>query len=209
MVPVVVRKPSSGCGIAATVVLIVLLVVVLCAGSLFAGNLLISKNNASATVTSLNIDATSTADDATVSAELTPTPFPPYTESYSPSGADFSEAAQEVITSAQLASEVDDSNRPTELQSTFRSGQTIYLVYNWAQGNTGYVQTRWYFNGESKGEGMSKYIGQNAAGYGYSTGTFYANGNTGQGTIEVFWCQDADCTHGGLSWIRPFSVTAD
>jgi flagellar basal body-associated protein FliL len=210
VVPVTVRpKQSSGCGIAAIVVLVVFLVAVLCTGSLFASRLLITKSSASSTVTSINIDETATADDATASAELTPTPFPPYTESYSPSGANFSEAAQEVITNAQLASEVDSSNRPSELQSTFQSGQTIYLVYKWAQGNTGYVQTRWYYNGESKGEAMSKYIGSNAVGYGYMTGTFYAYGNTGQGTIEVFWCQDAACTHGGLSWIRPFSVTAD
>lgn len=44
--------------------------------------------------------------------------------------------------------------------------------------------------------------------YGYMTDSFYAYGNTGQGAIEVFWCQDADCAHGGLAWVRPFSVTA-
>jgi hypothetical protein len=56
---------------------------------------------------------------------------------------------------------------------------------------------------------MSKYINQYAAGYGYMTDSFFADGNTGQGTIEVFWCQDSACTHGGLSWVRPFSVTTN
>jgi cytoskeletal protein RodZ len=208
MVPVMVQqRKKSGCGTAAIIVLVVLLVVV-CGGAFLATNV-ISRQNATATVTSMTDDATATADDATYTAALTPTPYPPYTESQSPSGADFSEAAQQVIPNAQLASAVDSSShRPTELQSTFQSGQTIYLVYKWAQGNTGYVQTRWFYNGESKGEVMSKYIGQYAAGYGYMTGNFYAYGNTGQGTIEVFWCQDSGCNHGGLAWVRPFSVAA-
>lgn len=208
MIPVAMQpQKKSGCSTAAIIVLVVLLVVI-CGGSLLGGGIIIAKHNGDATATSMSDDATATADDATYTAQLTPTPYPPYTESNSPSGANFSEAAQQVIPSAQLASEVDSTHRPTELQSTFQSGQTIYLVYKWAQGNTGYVQTRWYYNGDMKDENMSKYIGQTAVGYGYMTDSFYAYGNTGQGTIEVFWCQDADCAHGGLAWVRPFSVTA-
>ncbi|HXR66624.1 MAG TPA: hypothetical protein VN729_11905 [Ktedonobacteraceae bacterium] len=52
-------------------------------------------------------------------------------------------------------------------------------------------------------------VGSSPSSYGYMTNSFFADGNTGQGTIEVFWCQDSACTHGGLSWVRPFSVTTN
>lgn len=204
-VPVPPRK-TSGCGIAALVVCLILFVVgVLVVGI---GGVAVFKHNADATATSMEYDATATADDATYTAQLTPTPYPPYTESDSPSGADFSEAAQQVIPSAQLANEVDGDNRPTSLQSHFSSGDTIYLVYKWAQGNTGYVMTRWYMNGQKEHEKQSSYIGANAAGYGYMAYDVDTYDDvTIQGIIEVFWCQDSACEHGGLAWARPFTVT--
>jgi hypothetical protein len=206
--PVMMPRKQSGCSTAAIIVGVILLVLV-CGGSLLGGGMFIAHKNAAATVTSMNDDATTTADDATYTTELTPTPYPPYTESQSPSGATFSEPAQQIVPTAQLASAVDSSTyRPTELQSTFQSGQAIYLVYNWAMGNTGYVQTRWYLNGEMKGTNMSKYIGQSTYGYGYMGETFYISDTTNQGTVEVFWCQDDACAHGGLAWARPFSVIA-
>ena len=55
---------------------------------------------------------------------------------------------------------------------------------------------------------MTKYIGPNSTGYGYMSYGFYTYGNTDQEAVEVFWCQDANCTHGGLAWVRPFSVSA-
>jgi len=201
-------RKQSGCSTAAIIVSVVALVLV-CGGSLLGGGIFITQKNAAATVTSMVDDATSTADDATYTTMLTPTPYPPYTESQSPSKASFSEAAQQVIPTAQLASAIDGTtSRPTELQSAFRSGQQIYLVYNWPAGNTGYVQTRWYLNGEQKDTNMSKYINQTTYGYGYMSEIFYTSVTISQGTVEVFWCQDADCAHGGLAWARPFSITA-
>ncbi|MEO6888734.1 MAG: hypothetical protein ABI456_06085 [Ktedonobacteraceae bacterium] len=205
MVPQQQRRSGGSTGL---IVVLVILLMCVCLGTLVGGGVLITRHNADATVTSMNDDATSTAQNATYTTMLTPTPYPPYTESNPPSGATFYEAAQQVIPSAQLASTVDNQHRPTELQSTFRGGQTIYLVYKWAQGNTGYVQTRWYFNGEMKHTLISKLVSQYATGYGYMSTGFYSYGNTGQGAVEVFWCQDAGCNHGGLAWVRPFSVTA-
>ncbi|GHO66381.1 hypothetical protein KSC_052730 [Ktedonobacter sp. SOSP1-52] len=204
MAPVVAQpRKQSGCAIAAIIVLVVLLVLT-CGIS---GIYIAVQNNKTAT---MNQDATATADNVTATAysvQLTPTPYSPYTESESPSGATFSEAAQQVIPTAQLANEVDSQYRPVTLQSKFQSSQTIYLSYKWAQGSTGYVQTRWYVNGEMKDKAMSKYINQYADGYGYFSDSFSTYDITFQGTVEVFWCQDAGCTHGGLAWARPFSVT--
>ncbi|HEX7734195.1 MAG TPA: hypothetical protein VF458_05020 [Ktedonobacteraceae bacterium] len=205
MVPIMAQpRKQSGCATAAIIVLVIALVLACGIGGIV---IAVQHNN----TTQLDNHATATADGATAtaySAQLTPTPYPPYTESNSPSGATFSEAAQQVIPTAQLAGEVDSQNRPVTLQSTFRSDKTIYLSYKWAQGNTGYVQTRWYVNGAMKHKSMSKYINQYAYGYGYFSDGFSTYDTTLQGTIEVFWCQDSACTHGGLAWARPFSVTA-
>ena len=207
--------PQKKSGLTATlIVVIVLLLVCVCGATVFAGGLFIRGQQSNARATAGADDATSTAfsanEDATSTAysnSLTPTPYPPYTESNPPSGANFSEQAQQIISNAQLADNVDSQHRPTSLESAFNSGQTIYLVYKWTQGFTGYVQTRWYFNGSLTNTTTSDYINQNDAGYGYFTNNFDAsNGAVGQGAVEVFWCQDSGCTHGGLAWVRPFSV---
>lgn len=205
MVPVAPRpRKNSGCG-GLVIVVLVIIIIVIAGKALSSGGSSLGGPDANATATSISDNATATADTVA----LTPTPYPPYTESNPPSGANFSEAAQQVISSAQLADGVDSSYRPTGLQSTFQSNQTIYIVYQWKQGYDGYIQIRWYFNGETKDITTSKYIDQSAAGYGYMTDSFSSYGNTGQGTVEVFWCQDANCTQGGLAWVRPFSVSGN
>lgn len=210
MVPVMVQAPpKSGCATAAWIVLLVLVLVSLCGGTIFAATTYQANQNTQATATSNADDASTNATATSFAVALTPTPYPPYTESDSPSGANFSEAAQQVISSAQLASAVDNKNRPTELQSTFQSGQTIYLVYSWTRGYTGYVQTRWYVDGKDELNYTSDYTNQYATGYGYMSDSFISYGNVEQGTIEVFWCQDKACTRGGLAWARPFTITAN
>lgn len=207
MVPMMPQpQKKSGCT-AGLIVAVVLLLVCVCGVTLFAGGLYIHGQQVNATATSIANDANDNATSTAYAVSLTPTPYPPYTESNSPSGATFSGRAQQVIANAQLADNVDSHNQPTSLESTFNNDQTIYLVYNWARGNTGYVQTRWYLNGELKDTSLSNYINQNANGYGYFSDSFFvSNGAVGQGAVEVFWCQDADCTHGGLAWVRPFSI---
>lgn len=213
VVPVAVQpQKRSGCSVAAIIVLVILLIVVCGASALGAGVWYTQRQNATATVNALNDDATTTADNATATADsatstamLTPTPYPPYTESNPPSGGNFSEYAQQVIASAQTAGSVDSQNRPNTLQSKFNSGDEVYLSYKWTQGYSGYVYTLWYFNGrlESDLTSRSKYIYTYNYGYGYMGATFY---DSGQGAIEVYWCGKSDCSDRRLAWVRPFSV---
>lgn len=210
MVPVMVQPPKkSGCGTAVGIFLIILLVMAAGGGSILAVSNYQASQNVQATATANTDEANNNATATAYAVALTPTPYPPYTESYSPSGATFSGAAQQVISSAQLASAVDNQNRPTELQSTFQGGQTIYLVYQWTRGYTGYVQTRWYVDGKDELNYTSGYTNQYAEGYGYISNTVFSYGTVEQGTIEVFWCQDKECTRGGLAWVRPFTVAAN
>src|SRR5581483_8896631 len=206
-------RPSSGCSTATIIVLVVLLVFV-CGGAILGGGSIINKNNnAQATVKAIsdNTNATATAkdDNATATADtaqLTPTPYPPYNESNPPSGVDFSGTAQHVITYAQMASQLNSKYQPTELQSAFQTGQKVYLAYHWTNiGYAGYVYMIWYFNGNNLGGVKSDHISTNYSYYdGYSSDSFE---EPGQGAIEVYWCGQSSCSDRQLAWVRPFSVT--
>lgn len=206
-------QPKSGCSTAAIVVLVVLLVVV-CAGAVLGGAIWYTQaHNVQVTVTALseNVNATATAINnnatATVATtQLTPTPYPPYTESNPPSGATFSGTAQRIVTYAQMASQLNSHYQPTELQSIFQVGQKVYLAYHWTNiGYSGYVDMVWYFNGRSIGSLRSDVISTNYGYYdGYSAYTFV---EPGQGAVEVYWCSTASCSNRQLAWMRPFSVS--
>ncbi|MBO0793758.1 MAG: hypothetical protein J2P36_22795, partial [Ktedonobacteraceae bacterium] len=208
-------RSGSGAGIAITVTISILLAVLLICGGggwlLLAG---IQRDNAShtqatatsdaqSTADSQDADATSTALQATTQAELTPTPFPPYSESHPPSGSDFSGTAQSILTNAQMASAVYSDNQPKTLTSTFSPYQTIYLSYKLTPGNTGYAFPKWYQNGDSgkwgKGVALS-----GRSGYGYFSATYYGKS---QGAVELYWCTKSDCSDGQLAWVRTFEVT--
>ena len=208
LVPVQPKK-SSGASLAVIIVLVVLLIVV-CGASVVGGGLLLRQNSqANSSATAVAYGATASADDATATAEtqdLTPTPYPPYTESDPPSGDTFSGTAQQIIASAQLASDVNDKDQPTELESVYQPDQTIYLAYHWNNvGYSGYVYTIWYFNGQEETSGTSDYISANYSSYdGYIS---YSLPDDGQGAVEVYWCKSSDCSDSELAWVRPFTIS--
>ena len=212
MVPVMAPPPKKSGLTATLIIVIVFLLVCVCGATVFAGGLFISgqRANANATATADSASSTSiaTSDNATSTAitnSLTPTPYPPYTESNPPSGATFSGDAQQIIANTQLASQVDSNNQPTELQSNFNTGQEVYMVYQWIQGHHGYVYTLWYFNGQREDNltNRSDLINNNMRGYGYMGSTF---NSPGQGAVEVYYCTQSDCSDRQLAWVRPFSV---
>ncbi len=198
--------------------MLVILLVLVCGGTILGGGIWYAQSrsaqaNAQATITAISDDANATAtaidDNATATADtaqLTPTPYPPYNESNPPSGVDFSGTAQHIITYAQMASQVNSRYQPTELQSAFQIGQKVYLAYHWANiGYSGYIYMIWYFNGENIGSVKSDYISTRYSYYdGYSSDSF---NEPGQGAIEVYWCGQSSCSDRQLAWVRPFSVT--
>ena len=209
MMPVMVPPPKKSGATVALILVIVFLLVCVCGATIFAGGLFIARQNANIAA---NDNATGTADTGSsnatstaITTSLTPTPYPPYTESNPPSGSTFSGSAQQVIANAQLASQVDSKNQPTELQSNFNVGQQVDIVYQWTQGYHGYAYTLWYFNGQREDNltSQSKFISNTAYGYGYMASTF---DSAGQGAIEVYYCGQSDCSDRQLAWVRPFSI---
>ena len=214
--PVPPRR-TSGASTAVIIVLVVLLILV-CSASLLGGGIWYNQqsqahatstamaDNAQASATANSDDATATASDATTTALLTPTPYPPYTESNPPSGTTFSGTAQQVVASAQLAGQLNDKYQPTELQSVFQPGQTIYLAYHWNNpGYGGYVYTIWYFDGQQVTTGISNALSVN---YQYYDGYIsYSLSQDGQGAVEVYLCGKSDCSDRQLAWVRPFTIS--
>lgn len=208
MVPVSMPPPRrSGCS---TAIIIVLVIILICIGGAFLANGgFVGNKSVTATTTAIsneaNISASATAFEATYTTSLTPTPYPAYTESNPPSGSTFSGVAQDIITNAQMASEYNSKYQATELQSTFKVGQKIYLAYHWQNsGYSGYVATIWYFNGQSSKLVHSDLISTNYSSY---NGIFSNSmSRPGQGAVEVYWCEKPDCQKTWLAWVRPFSV---
>lgn len=198
-------KKTGGCATAALILLsLVILSGAICSVALFASGTILTKESASATASAVEDQATQDAQATQSTLELTPTPYPPYTESHSPSGATFEGSAQQIILNAQVASEVNSQHEPTELQSIFSPNQTVYLDYQWAYGHAGYVYTVWYFNGSMVTQIESKYIQSYNYGYGYTSTSFTRDG---QGAIEVYLCGTKGCNDRKLAWIRPFTIS--
>jgi len=217
--PVYVPAPQqrSSCSVATILVLVVLLIIV-CGGLLLGGGIWYVQtqhanatmtaivDDANATATSAEDNATATADAGTATAQLTPTPYPPYNESKPPSGVDFSGLAQQIVPTAQMASQLNSQYEPTELQSVFPPGQKMYIAYHWVNvGYSGYVYTIWYFNGQEVTHYRSSYI---STAYSYYNGyVSYSIFQDGQGAVEVYWCSKSDCSDRLLAWVRPFTIS--
>lgn len=214
-------RQRSGLSTATIVILVILLVVVCGAAILGAGIWHTQTQNANATMTAIvdNANATATGADtnatasanatseaATTTAQLTPTPYPPYNESNPPSGVNFSGLAQQIVPTAQMASQLNSQYQPTELQSVFSPYQTIYIAYHWINvGYSGYVYTIWYFDGQQVTQYRSSYISTIYSYYnGYVSYHIYRDG---QGAVEVYWCSKSDCSDRQLAWVRPFAVS--
>jgi hypothetical protein len=167
--------------------------------------------NATSTAGAGDTNATSTAAavNATANAPTpTPTPYPPYSESVSPSGNTFNGDAQSIITNTQVASAINSSDQATTLQSTFNTGETIYMAYhaNLVASNgtswSGTVKIIWYFNGQTGDSRSSDYMdGTKYTSYdGYFSLSY---SQPGQGAAEIYFCQTSTCW---LAWVRPFKV---
>lgn len=197
VMPAYVPPPKKGGGFGAGLAVgIVLLVVCLCCGSIWWAQSSANKDKAArATVYAINSSGTSTA----MQAALTPTPF---SENQPPSGLNFSGTAQSIITNPQMASEIYPDNQAQMITSTFKPDQTIYLSYKLSAGYTGYIGALWYGGTSTTWSDLLNI--ENRSGYGDFSISY-----TGpvQGAVELYWCNQSDCSDRELAWVRTFQVT--
>jgi hypothetical protein len=192
--------------------IIALVLIVACAGISFAvyqglkqtGNSLVSSINATSTADAAT--TTSTSNTPTTSTTPTTTNATPTTSSSgaSPSGLPIDSTAAGIITNAQMASGVDSNFKPTTVKSTFGIKQTIYATFNIDPNAPpkGYVIGKWYSNGtyafSSKILAVeSNFVGYLSAEYNIAT----------QGTVELYWCVQANCSDAKLADVVNFTVT--
>ena len=144
---------------------------------------------------------------ATPTATTAPTSTPTQaTQSASPSGSPIDSTASGIITNLQTASAVDSNASPTQLSSTFAVQQTIYATFDLhLNGQTGYAEAKWYDNGKLAFTSSVLNINDPNAPDGYFAGKY--NIATQNGSVELYWCTQSDCSDAALAGVVNFTVS--
>ena len=123
-----------------------------------------------------------------------------------PSGSPIVPAATAIVTNVQVASAVDSNYHPTQLTNTVAVGETLYITFDLhLNGQTGYVQAEFYRDREFIVQTDALMVTPgvlNAAVYG-SFPEAIPNG-----TAELYWCQQADCSDRQLVAVVHFTIAA-
>lgn len=153
--------------------------------------------------TSNHKNVASTGGSPTVT-NSTPTSAPTTSSDSSPSGNSIDTTAASIITHPIMASAVDSNYRPTTTASTFQVNQKIYVTFDLnLNGSTGYVEAKWYVNDQL-------YVTRQFAADNpdFVNGYFWQEYATpGQGTVELYWCTQSDCSDAALATFVSFTVT--
>ncbi|MDQ6660420.1 MAG: hypothetical protein M3Z24_05585 [Chloroflexota bacterium] len=112
--------------------------------------------------------------------------------------------ASTIIFDVQTAKAIDNEFLPTELTNTFAVKQVIYATYKTdTHGQDGYVEAKWYGNGDIQKTRIQPY---NA---GATQGFFSSVYDTPiSGKVESYWCTASDCSDEQLAAIVDFTVSA-
>lgn len=147
---------------------------------------------------------TSTATPAAVHRVATrqPTVVPSPTVAPSPTP---SFPGLQYISNGQMASNVDqNSARPLQLATTFRSGQPVYITFNLHPGGqSGAVCLLWYLNKKFSSHFEFSVGAINTTAYSY---TYYHS--IGPASVELYWASSTACTDKLLAQRLNFTITA-
>lgn len=191
-VPPPQKKKANGCVIALIIVLVVVVLGV--GGVIAAGAFVLNKaNNAVATTTSDFKTAV-----PTISSELTPTAG----TGSAPSSSQIDATAATMITSHQTTSGIDSDYLPVDSQSTFDTGDKVYVTFKTA-GHDGYIISKWYLDGD---EVLESSVVQDDDGNtnGYFSGTFE---DSGSAVIGLYWCTKSDCSDAALAQVASVTIS--
>ncbi len=123
-----------------------------------------------------------------------------------PSGSPIVPAAATIVTNVQVASAVDSYYHPTQLTNTVAVGQTLYITFDLhLNGRTGYVLAKFYRDREFIDQADPLMVTPgvlNAAVYASFPAAIQ------NGTAELYWCQQADCSDRQLVAVAHFTITA-
>jgi len=181
---------------------IVVLVLVLACVGIVAAATLAARNipsTATATATTATTPAATTAAEPTATAQA-----PTAAASDIPATSSIVPSAAAILNTPKTASAVDQNLLPTALTDTFKTGQKIYVTFviN-SHGKDGYIQVKWYQDGQSLTSDILTHHAENDRGY-FSL----AYNEPGSGAAAMYWCIQSNCADAQLAQIVKFSVTA-
>jgi hypothetical protein len=161
--------------------IIALVLVVACAGISFAVYQGIKQ--AGTTINSSLATVTSLANTPTVGKTIDP-------------------AAAAIIKNPQTSSAIDNNLAPTKPTTTFSTSQDVYVTFDISSnGQDGYIEAKWYQNGQLLSTKQFHHTASNDVGYFSRAFT-----NSGDGVAEIYWCTKADCSDEQLAQIVNFTV---
>lgn len=185
--PVQPAKRRSRVGL---IIGIVILVLVLACGGLFAVLAAIGSSKGTATTTT-----TKTATPATTNT--------PATSGVVPTANQISPSAAAILTQGQTTSAVDSNYLPTKVTQNFTTKQTVYLTFQVnSQGNDGYISVKWYLNGQLLTSDKLPHSAKNDHGY-FSL----PYNEAGQGAAAMYWGTKADLSDAQLALVVNFNVS--
>lgn len=134
-----------------------------------------------------------------------PTSAPTTSSNSSPSGNQIDPAAASIITNPVIASAVDSNYRPTTTANTFQLNQKVYVTFGLnLNGSTGYVEAKWYVNDQLYV--IRQFSANNPD---FVNGYFWQEYSTpGQGTVELYWCTQSDCSDAALATFVSFTISS-
>lgn len=151
------------------------------------GNSNNANNTTTATSTS-NVSTPTTAPTATTAPSPTTTTYP----------------GQQYIDNAQMATSVDPNTlQPSQLTTTFKTGQKIYVSFHLHPPNSGAVCLVWYQNSKEITHFSFPISATSKLSYAYAI-----YGGTGPAYVEIYWASDIQCTGEALAQHVDFTVTS-
>lgn len=112
-------------------------------------------------------------------------------------------SASAIISQVQTSNAVDSNYNPTTTTSTFTVQQRIYVTFQInSNGNDGYIEGRWFLNGQRVYTYTFHHSASNTQGYFSIPYT-----RAGNGAIALYWCTKSDCSDAQLAQVVQFTVT--
>lgn len=190
------KGSNRGCIIA--VVVVVSLFVLIVGGIAAAGAIAYNTtHNALATV-----NAQSASAQATFASDQTPIPTTNPNLLNGPNPSQIDANAATMVISAQSSSGIDSNYAPTDSQSAFATGDTVYVTFTTA-GKTGYVMSKWFLNGQDDADStpVADTNGQTAGYFSHSFST------SGTAVVGIYWCTQSDCSDAALAQIVNVTIS--
>ncbi len=149
-----------------------------------------NTNNTTTATSTSNVSTPTTTTAPTATAALSPT-TPVY-------------PGQQYIDNAQMANSVDpNSLQPTQLTTTFKIGQKIYVTFHvHPPGHSGVVCLVWYLNNQQVTNFNLPVSANSKYSYAYSI-----YGRSGTAYVELYWASTTQCADQVLAQHVDFTVT--